>query len=66
MFQEGEDEAVAYLDHDGDNEVDLSALPDPDKYRDMEEDEQPVEESSRYVFGMFNLVAAISEHGRLQ
>ncbi|XP_072263686.1 probable ATP-dependent RNA helicase DDX10 [Pyxicephalus adspersus] len=43
---EKEDEAVAYLDHDSDNEVDLSALPDPDKYRDLEEDDQPMEESS--------------------
>ncbi|KAM5180966.1 putative ATP-dependent RNA helicase DDX10 [Mantella aurantiaca] len=41
-----EDEAVAYLDHDSDNEVDLSALPDPDKYRDLEEDDEPTEESS--------------------
>lgn len=44
--EEEEDETVAYLDHDSDNEVDLSALPDPDKYRDVEEDEQPTEESS--------------------
>ncbi|NP_001096151.1 probable ATP-dependent RNA helicase DDX10 [Xenopus tropicalis] len=35
---EEEDEAVAYLDHDGsEDELDISALPDPDKYRDMEE-----------------------------
>lgn len=44
--EEEEDETVAYLDHDSDNEVDLSALPDPDKYRNVEEDEQPTEESS--------------------
>ncbi|XP_018411745.1 PREDICTED: probable ATP-dependent RNA helicase DDX10 [Nanorana parkeri] len=41
-----EDEGVAYLDQDSDNEVDLSALPDPDKYRGLEEEDQPMEESS--------------------
>ncbi|KAG8452938.1 hypothetical protein GDO86_004658 [Hymenochirus boettgeri] len=35
---EDEEEAVAYLDHnDSEDEVDISALPDPDKYKDMEE-----------------------------
>ncbi|OCT93228.1 hypothetical protein XELAEV_18016293mg [Xenopus laevis] len=35
---EEEDEAVAYLDRDGsEDELDISALPDPDKYKDMEE-----------------------------
>ncbi|XP_053312430.1 probable ATP-dependent RNA helicase DDX10 [Spea bombifrons] len=36
---EGEEEAVAYLDHDSGDEVDLSALPDPDKYKDLDENE---------------------------
>uniref|UniRef100_A0A6I8QND0 ATP-dependent RNA helicase n=1 Tax=Xenopus tropicalis TaxID=8364 RepID=A0A6I8QND0_XENTR len=48
---EEEDEAVAYLDHDGsEDELDISALPDPDKYRDMEEsDGGSAQESARYV-----------------
>ncbi|KAM9319833.1 putative ATP-dependent RNA helicase DDX10 [Gastrophryne carolinensis] len=46
--EEGEeDEDVAYLDHDSEDEVDLSALPDPDKYRDLEEnDDQSMKEGS--------------------
>ncbi|XP_040282193.1 probable ATP-dependent RNA helicase DDX10 [Bufo bufo] len=36
-----EEEAVAYLDRgDSEDEVDLSALPDPDKYRGEEEEEE--------------------------
>ncbi|XP_063807665.1 probable ATP-dependent RNA helicase DDX10 isoform X2 [Pseudophryne corroboree] len=45
--EEEEEEAVAYLDrNDSEDEVDLSALPDPDKYRDVEDnDEGSIEES---------------------
>ncbi|XP_075054997.1 putative ATP-dependent RNA helicase DDX10 [Mixophyes fleayi] len=44
---EEEEEAVAYLDHDSADEVDLSALPDPDKYRDLDgNDEESGEESN--------------------
>ncbi|KAM8975466.1 putative ATP-dependent RNA helicase DDX10 isoform 2-T2 [Pelodytes ibericus] len=43
-----EDEAVAYLDrNESDEEVDISALPDPDKYKDVDEnEEEPVEEKN--------------------
>ncbi|XP_053564516.1 probable ATP-dependent RNA helicase DDX10 [Bombina bombina] len=44
--EEEEDEAVAYLDHNSEDEVDLSALPDPDKYKDVDENDESVEENS--------------------
>ncbi|XP_068123013.1 probable ATP-dependent RNA helicase DDX10 [Hyperolius riggenbachi] len=46
--EEGEDETVAYLDQEGSEDgLDLSALPDPDKYKGLEEgDEQAADESS--------------------
>ncbi|KAM3935687.1 putative ATP-dependent RNA helicase DDX10 [Leptodactylus fuscus] len=38
---EEEEEGVAYLDHDdGEDELDLSALPDPDKYRGDDDDDE--------------------------
>ncbi|KAM4699517.1 putative ATP-dependent RNA helicase DDX10 [Discoglossus pictus] len=42
--EEEEDEAVAYLDND--DEVDISALPDPDKFRDEDENDDMGEDSS--------------------
>uniref|UniRef100_A0A8C5MIK8 ATP-dependent RNA helicase n=1 Tax=Leptobrachium leishanense TaxID=445787 RepID=A0A8C5MIK8_9ANUR len=46
--EEGEDEAVAYLDRgESDEEVDLSALPDPDKYKDVDDEENESRDEKR-------------------
>ncbi|XP_063286168.1 probable ATP-dependent RNA helicase DDX10 isoform X2 [Pelobates fuscus] len=47
------EEAVAYLDHnEGDDEVDISALPDPDKYKDLDENEDAfIDENSDFEEG---------------
>ncbi|CAH2225314.1 probable ATP-dependent RNA helicase DDX10 [Pelobates cultripes] len=47
------EEAVAYLDHnESDDEVDISALPDPDKYKDLDENEDAfIDENSDFEEG---------------